>query len=163
MYHPPTYKQLHVEGKSKWQQVKELDFVGMFLFITGTVLFLIGLSWGGSAYPWKSAAVICTTVIGGLLIVVLGFYGMSFCLVQEMPLTGHTESWISSRGRSALIPPRLFKNSGYVAVVSCATIGAMVYYSMTVLWPTIIGTVYTANVKAIGWQSSVVGGGILLG
>jgi len=39
----------------------------------------------------------------------------------------------------------------------------MIYYSMTVLWPTIIGTVYTTNVLAIGWQSSVVGGGILLG
>ncbi|RDW83435.1 fungal trichothecene efflux pump [Coleophoma crateriformis] len=147
LYHPPTYKQLHVEGKSKWQQVKELDFVGMFLFISGTVLFLIGLSWGGGVYPWKSAAVICTIVIGALLIVVLGIY----------------ESWISSRGHSALIPPRLFKNVGYVAVVACATIGAMVYYSMTILWPTIIGTVYTTDVKAIGWQSSVVGGGILLG
>jgi hypothetical protein len=39
----------------------------------------------------------------------------------------------------------------------------MVYYSMTVLWPTIIGTVYTSDVVEIGWQSSVVGGGILLG
>lgn len=39
----------------------------------------------------------------------------------------------------------------------------MVYYSMTVLWPTIIGTVFTTDVMAIGWQSSVVGGGVLLG
>lgn len=39
----------------------------------------------------------------------------------------------------------------------------MVYYSMTVLWPTIIGTVYTTNVMTIGWQSSVVGGGVLCG
>jgi hypothetical protein len=35
-------------------------------------------------------------------------------------------------------------------------------YSMTVLWPTILG-LYTTDVKAIGIQSSVVGGGILLG
>lgn len=63
----------------------------------------------------------------------------------------------------ALVPPRLFKNIGYVAIVICAVIGAMVYYSMTILWPTIIGTVYTADVVAIGWQSSVVGGGICLG
>ena len=39
----------------------------------------------------------------------------------------------------------------------------MVYYSMTILWPTIVGTVYTTDVMAIGWQSSVVGGGVLLG
>jgi MFS family permease len=44
LYHPPTYDQLHVHGKTKWQQVKELDYVGIFLFIAGCVLFLIGLS-----------------------------------------------------------------------------------------------------------------------
>jgi hypothetical protein len=39
----------------------------------------------------------------------------------------------------------------------------MIYYSMTVLWPTIIGSVYTTNVMQIGWQSSVIGGGVLCG
>lgn len=34
---------------------------------------------------------------------------------------------------------------------------------MTILWPTILGTVYTTDVIEIGWQSSVVGGGVLLG
>lgn len=53
-YFPPTYDQLHVSGKTKLQQFKELDFVGILLFIAGTVLFLIGLSWGGTTYPWKS-------------------------------------------------------------------------------------------------------------
>lgn len=61
------------------------------------------------------------------------------------------------------MPPRLFKNVGYVAIVAAACIGAMVYYSMTILWPTILGTVYTTDVIEIGWQSSVVGGGVLLG
>lgn len=61
------------------------------------------------------------------------------------------------------MPPRLFKSIGYVAIVMCATIGAMVYYSMTILWPTVIGTVYTTDVVKIGLQSSVVGGGVLLG
>jgi hypothetical protein len=39
----------------------------------------------------------------------------------------------------------------------------MVYYSMTVVWPTLISTVYTSDVIQVGWESSVVGGGILLG
>jgi hypothetical protein len=39
----------------------------------------------------------------------------------------------------------------------------MVYYGLTVLWPTILGTVYTTDSDKIGWASSVVGGGILLG
>lgn len=61
------------------------------------------------------------------------------------------------------MPPRMFKNIGYVAIVAVATIGAMVYFSLTVLWPTIIGTIYTTDSMQIGWQSSVVGGGMLLG
>lgn len=60
------------------------------------------------------------------------------------------------------MPPRIFKNVGYSAIVICATIGAMVYYSMTILWPSIIGN-YTTDSAKIGIQSAVVGGGILLG
>lgn len=61
------------------------------------------------------------------------------------------------------MPPRLFKNVGYVAVVMCATIGAMVYYSMTIIWPIAVGTLYTTDIMEIGWQSCAVGGGVLLG
>ena len=61
------------------------------------------------------------------------------------------------------MPPRLFKKIGYVAVVTCAAIGAMVYYSMTIVWPTAIQTLYTTNTIEIGWQSCVVGGSVLLG
>jgi hypothetical protein len=75
-YHPPTYSQLHVEGKTKLQQVKELDFIGMFLFTAGMVLFLIGLSWGGTTYPWASAHTLCTLIIGLATLVFLGIYGM---------------------------------------------------------------------------------------
>ena len=62
-----------------------------------------------------------------------------------------------------LMPTRLFKKVGYVAVVTCAAVGAMVYYSMTIVWPTVIGTLYTTDVMEIGWKSCLVGGGILLG
>ncbi|KAH8684143.1 trichothecene efflux pump [Ilyonectria robusta] len=93
-YHPPDYNQLHVNGKSKWQMTKDLDFIGIFLYISGCVLFLIGLSWGGTQYPWDSAETLCTLLIG-------------------------------------------------VALLA--------------------STVYTTNVTDVGWQSSVVGGGILLG
>ncbi|KAL1591906.1 hypothetical protein SLS60_011498 [Paraconiothyrium brasiliense] len=153
LYHPPTYNQLHVSGKTKWQQFKELDFVGILLFITGTVLFLIGLSWGGTTYPWKSAlsanqseaAVLCTIILGAATLVV-------FALYEQYIFKGQ-----------AIMPPRLFKKLEYVAIVMVATVGAMVYYALTILWPTVLGTIYTTDVIKIGWASSVVGGGILLG
>jgi hypothetical protein len=61
------------------------------------------------------------------------------------------------------MPPRLFKNTGFVAICVIAAVGAMVYYSMTVIWPTLIQTIYTTDSTQIGLQSSVVGGGILAG
>ncbi|KAH6987232.1 trichothecene efflux pump [Ilyonectria destructans] len=67
-YHPPDYNQLHVNGKSKWQMTKDLDFIGIFLYISGCVLFLIGLSWGGTQYPWNSAETLCTLLIGVALL-----------------------------------------------------------------------------------------------
>ncbi|KAF2115908.1 fungal trichothecene efflux pump [Lophiotrema nucula] len=145
LYHPPRYDQLHVGGKTKWQQFKELDFVGIFLFIAGVIVFLIGLSWGGTTYPWKSAAVISAIILGAFTLVAFGLY-------EQYVFKGQ-----------ALMPPRLFKKLEYVAIVGVATLGAMVYYALTVLWPTILGTVYTTDSLKIGWASSVVGGGILLG
>lgn len=77
LYHPPRYAQLHVEGKTKWEMFKELDFIGIFLFIAGCVLFLIGLSWGGTTYPWTSAATLCTLLIGIACLVLFVLYGKS--------------------------------------------------------------------------------------
>lgn len=58
---------------------------------------------------------------------------------------------------------RLFKNIKYDAITACASIAAMVYYSMTVVWPTLCGALFTTNVKEIGWLSCAVGGGLLTG
>lgn len=79
-YHPPTFRMLHMEGKTKLQQFKELDFAGVVLMTAGIVLLLLGISWGGVDYPWSSARPIATIVLGALLLIGFGFYGMNtFC------------------------------------------------------------------------------------
>ncbi len=113
-YHPPKYEQLHVTGKSKFQQLKTLDFMGIFLFTAGLVLFLVGLNWGGSVYAWNSAPVLCTILIGLFVLVLFGFW--EAYAKMDFPF----------------MPMRLFLNVKYDAIVACASIGAMVYYSMTV-------------------------------
>ena len=75
LYHPPTFQQLHV-GKTRMQQTKELDWVGIFLYVSGCVLALIGLSWGGTTYPWASAPVLCPLLIGIATVAVFFVYGM---------------------------------------------------------------------------------------
>lgn len=89
------------------------------LFITGVIVFLIGLSWGGTTYPWKSAAVLCSIIGGALTLVVFGLY----------------EAYVF-KGQ-ALMPPRLFKKIEYVAIIMVATIAAMVYceFSLPSLLP----------------------------
>lgn len=162
-YHPPSYDQLHVHGKTRWQMFKELDFVGILLFLVGTIVFLIGLSWGGGTYPWKSAHVIATLVVGGLTLIAFGLYG-TLCymhLTLRIFSNSNTEEFVF-KGQ-ALMPPRLFRKVGFVAIVFVATVGAMVYYSLTVLFPTILSTVYGLDTVQVGIQSSIVGGGVLLG
>lgn len=147
-YHPPKYDQLHVHGKTIKQQLMEFDWIGLVLYLAGVVLFLIGLSWGGQAYPWASGHVLGTLIVGLLTLVAFGFYEGLFAhkVSKGVPI----------------MPPRIFKNIEYTAIVICAAIGAMVYYALTILWPTILSQ-YTTDSTKIGLQSSVVGGGILLG
>ncbi|KAI1260514.1 major facilitator superfamily domain-containing protein [Xylariaceae sp. FL1019] len=52
-----------VEGDWKLK-LKAVDFPGIFLVLGGTTLFLLGVSWGGVYYPWHSAHVIATIVVG---------------------------------------------------------------------------------------------------
>jgi MFS family permease len=91
-YHPPTFQTKHrIDGKTKLQLVKEMDFVGLFLFAGGCILFLLGINYGGKQYPWKDAHVIAPIVTGVLSLVALGFWEAYADLAYP------------------LMPPRLFK------------------------------------------------------
>lgn len=69
-YKPPTFQTKHRrDGKTKWQLICELDYVGLFLFTAGCTLFLVGINFGGGQHPWKSAAVIAPIVTGTLSVV----------------------------------------------------------------------------------------------
>jgi hypothetical protein len=99
-YYPPTYEMLHIGGKSKLKQLKTLDWLG---------IFLIGMNWGGSSYPWKSGHVLGTLFASFLTLV--GFYFWEAYSGLEYPL----------------IPMRLVKNIEYNANIAYASLGAVVY------------------------------------
>lgn len=50
-YHPKN-QYIREEGRTVWNQIADTDFVGVFLSIAGLVLFLLGISFGGTRYPW---------------------------------------------------------------------------------------------------------------
>lgn len=39
-YFPPAHPRL--DGKTRWQEFQELDFIGAFLFVAGLAVFLFG-------------------------------------------------------------------------------------------------------------------------
>jgi hypothetical protein len=104
-YYPPTFE-MKFQGRTKTQQLKDFDYIGTVLFVAGFVLFLLGLSWGGSVYPWKSAHVISTMVVGGVTIIAFALWE-AFANLKE-----------------PLLPVHLFKNVAWVAACILLGLGA---------------------------------------
>ena len=127
---------LHVGGKSKLKQLKTLDWIGIFLFSTGLVVFLIGMNWGGSPYPWNSGHVLGALFAGFGTLVAFCFWE-AYAPGLEYPL----------------IPMRLFRNIQYDANVACASLAAIVYYANSVIWPTMISALFTTDISRVGWLS----------
>ncbi|KAJ4422128.1 hypothetical protein N0V82_003211 [Gnomoniopsis sp. IMI 355080] len=66
-YFPPSRPQ-HDYEKSRWDEVKELDFIGLLLFGFGLVLFLIGMTDLGHA-NFSTTRVAATTSTGAVLFI----------------------------------------------------------------------------------------------
>ncbi|KAK2061716.1 fungal trichothecene efflux pump [Colletotrichum caudatum] len=143
-YHPPTFDLLH-DRKTKRELLKELDYVGIFLWTAGLTLLLMGVSWGGVMFPWDSAATISTLVIGAALLAAL------FCWEAFADLT------------YPAIPVKFFANRGFMSLVCCATVATMFYYSAVLLWPQQVQALYTTDITYAGWLSTTVGSATALG
>ena len=51
-FYRPRNQYIREVNRTRWQQVLDLDWGGTFLFTLGLILFLLGISFGGSTYPW---------------------------------------------------------------------------------------------------------------
>ncbi|KAK6369603.1 hypothetical protein LTS17_009509 [Exophiala oligosperma] len=126
-YHPPTFHMK--QTKSRIEVVKSMDVVGIVLFTGGLVVFLMGLSWGGSAYPWDSAHVIATMVVGGCSLVALVLWECFANLSQP------------------LIPMHLFRNIGWVVNVLTMCMAASCYYGFSIIFPQMVFMLYTSDAE----------------
>ena len=123
-YFPPSFTKKHQgeENASIGYWVKNFDYVGTFLFAGGFVAFLLGLSWGGSVYPWKHAAPISGITIGGVTLI-------AFVLWE-----------IYAPIKEPLVPMHLFKNIEWVSAVILLGLGAGVYYAFAIICKSLIHT-----------------------
>lgn len=145
-YFPPTF-QAKNKDKTVWRQLTELDYLGLLLFTGGLLLFLMGLSWGGSVHPWGSSYVIGTMVVGALMLVAFGLWEAFGKLKEPM------------------LPLHLFKHQGYASAVLMVSIGASVYYAFAILWPNMVNILYSDGKSTmwIGWASCTTNAGFTLG
>ncbi len=95
------------------RRAHRLDLEGAFLLAVGAGLLTLGLTWGGTQYPWSSGTIVGIFAVGALAV---GLFAL-----QER------------RAEEPIIPPRLFRNPIFNSsaamgfLVACAMFGAIVY------------------------------------
>lgn len=85
-----------------------MDWLGTIAVVGATVMFLLGLGYGGLLYPWDSAALICLIVFG---VVTLGIFVLIEWKVAKYPV----------------ISPRLFRSTSNLAAFGIAYIHGAVF------------------------------------
>lgn len=97
------------------QQLARVDWLGIFLFTTGAVLFTLPLSWAGAMYPWASWRTIVPLVIGVLVLVVFG--------------------WYESKPAEPMFPHRIFRNRTAAVTLAGSFIHGLVLYTLIAYLP----------------------------
>ncbi|KAL8935032.1 MAG: hypothetical protein Q9216_005619 [Gyalolechia sp. 2 TL-2023] len=66
--------------------LKAIDWLGSITIVGGTIMFLLGLEYGGVSYPWTSATVICLIIFGLLTLVLFFLNEWKLAVYPVMPL-----------------------------------------------------------------------------
>lgn len=90
--------------------LKAVDWIGSLTIVGGTLMFLLGLEFGGITFPWKSATVICLIIFG---VVTAGLFF----------------AWEKYGARYPVMPPHLFHDLSSVAAFSVCFLHGFVFIS----------------------------------
>ena len=106
--------------------LRAIDWLGAILISGGTVMFLLGLEYGGVSFPWSSATVVCLLVFGILTIVLF--------IINEWKLAKYP-----------MMPLRLFSKSSNLAALAVCLVHGMVFISGAYFYPLYFQAVLGAN------------------
>lgn len=70
--------------------IKTIDWLGSLTITGSTVMFLLGLQFGGTTFPWDSPTVICLVVFGVVAAIVFGVVERYFARYPIVPLHLYT-------------------------------------------------------------------------
>ncbi|GFF24557.1 uncharacterized transporter C3H1.06c [Aspergillus udagawae] len=142
-YFPPP--RVNSQGLSRKEVFRRIDFVGGLLSITGLILFLAGMQWGGYQYPWTSAHVLVPLILGFAILV-------AFAL------------WEIYGAKYPIFPTRLKQEPRTLGLTLVITfISGANFFSIIMFWPTQSFNVYGHDPLQVGLRSLPVGFGIMAG
>ncbi|CAK7207050.1 hypothetical protein SEUCBS139899_009858 [Sporothrix eucalyptigena] len=144
-YHPPSFAMLHARSAHKVSPWRMVDFAGAALFAGGLTVFLLGLSWGGGVYPWKSGMVIGFIVGGAALLVLFVFWEVYGA--KDYPL----------------LPTHLFGNRPFMSIALASGIATMTFFALLLLWPVQLTLMYDSTLLGVGFKSCVIQSGVAIG
>jgi hypothetical protein len=115
-YHPPA--RVNSQGLSRGQVLKEIDYIGGLLSISGMLLLMCGMQWGGYQYPWSSAHVLVPLILGIALLA--GFF-----------------VWEGYGAKFPMFPKRLRQEPRILGLTLVITfISGANFFSILMFWPT---------------------------
>ncbi|RDW77353.1 MFS general substrate transporter-60 [Coleophoma cylindrospora] len=126
LYHPPK----HPKGLHYGQVFREMDYLGMVLFILGATPFLAGIIYT-TIFPSSNVHVVACLAIGAVFLI-------AFVLWE---IIGQRRGWI----KHPLTPTRVFTSGrGRDLTAPCIAVAVinMFYYSSSIIWPTMINVFY---------------------
>lgn len=143
-YFPPPRP--NSRGLTRKEIIGEIDFVGGALSITGMIVFLAGLQWGGYQYPWGSAHVLAPLIIGAALLFV------------AFPI------WEIKFAKFPMFPSRMKKEARTLTLTLVITaISGANFFSVIMFWPTQAFNVYGHDPVGVGIRGIPIGFSILAG
>jgi hypothetical protein len=134
-YHPPPGRL--PPGQSRLQAFLSLDWLGIALLAAGISLTLIGIAFGGTTFPWGSAAVIAPIVVG--------FSSLVGLFV-----------WEGKFAKNPFFSPELFvgripgKSNRFALILVLTLVGGMSLYSQAAFFTQEVQMVFTSDPTEIG-------------
>jgi MFS family permease len=142
-YHPPP--RVNSQGMSRKKVLAQIDYVGGLLSVSGMLLFMMGMQWGGYQYPWSSAHVLAPLILGVVLMI-------TFVL------------WEAYGAKHPMFPKRLRQEPRILGLTLVITfISGANFFSILMFWPTQAFNVYGHDPIGVGIRGIPVGFSILAG
>ncbi|OTA98955.1 hypothetical protein M426DRAFT_325562 [Hypoxylon sp. CI-4A] len=146
-YFPPSFVQMHGKASKTLDEIKKIDFVGVFLLIAGLALFLLGVSWGGQPLAWDSATILGLLISGAVCLI--GFVLYEIFGGVERPI----------------IPMHFFKDlTGFTPICVISAITGCLNVALQITWPSQVTRVFgNSDWETTAWLTTTVAFGAWAG